>query len=29
MNEELRQHIQKIGVHVIGYRALKELMPVA
>jgi len=27
MNEELRQHIQKIGVHVIGYRALKELMP--
>ncbi len=29
MNEELRKHIQKIGVHVIGYRALKELMPVA
>jgi predicted glycoside hydrolase/deacetylase ChbG (UPF0249 family) len=29
MNEELRQHIQKIGVHVIGYRALKEFMPVA
>lgn len=29
MNEELRQHIQKIGLHVIGYRALKELMPVA
>jgi predicted glycoside hydrolase/deacetylase ChbG (UPF0249 family) len=29
MNEELRQHIRKIGVHVIGYRALKELMPVA
>jgi hypothetical protein len=27
MNEELRQHIKKIGVHVIGYRALKELMP--
>ncbi|MBE3066898.1 MAG: hypothetical protein IMZ73_05635, partial [Chloroflexi bacterium] len=29
MNEKLRQHIQKIGVHIIGYRALKELMPVA
>ena len=29
MNEELRQHIQKIGVQVIGYRALKEFMPVA
>jgi hypothetical protein len=27
MNEELRQHIQKIGVHVIGYRALMNLMP--
>ena len=27
INEELRRHIQKIGVHVIGYRALKELMP--
>lgn len=27
MNEELRRHIKKIGVHVIGYRALKELMP--
>jgi predicted glycoside hydrolase/deacetylase ChbG (UPF0249 family) len=26
-NEELRKHIQKIGLHVIGYRALKELMP--
>jgi predicted glycoside hydrolase/deacetylase ChbG (UPF0249 family) len=25
--EELRKHIQKIGLHVIGYRALKELMP--
>jgi hypothetical protein len=28
MNEEIRKHIQKIGLHVIGYRALKELMPV-
>jgi len=27
MNEELRRHIQATGVHVIGYRALKELMP--
>lgn len=27
MNEELRQHIQATGVHVIGYRALKEFMP--
>lgn len=27
MNEELLRHILKIGVHVIGYRALKELMP--
>jgi len=27
MDEELRRHIQKLGVHVIGYRALKELMP--
>jgi predicted glycoside hydrolase/deacetylase ChbG (UPF0249 family) len=25
MNEDLRKHIQQIGVHVIGYRALKEL----
>ncbi len=29
MNEDLRRHIQAIGVHVIGYRALKELMPAA
>ena len=29
INEDLRQHIQKIGVHVIGYQALKELMPAA
>ena len=29
MKEDLRKHIQKIGVHVIGYRALKELMPAA
>ena len=29
MNDELRQHIRKSGVHIIGYRALKELMPVA
>jgi chitin disaccharide deacetylase len=29
MNEELRRHIQKIGLHVIGYRALKELLPAA
>lgn len=27
MKDELRQHIRKIGVHVIGYRALKEFMP--
>ena len=27
MDEELRRHIQKLGVHVIGYRVLKELMP--
>jgi hypothetical protein len=26
MNEDLRKHIQKIGVHVIGYRALKEIL---
>jgi len=29
MNEDLRRHVQKAGVHVIGYRALKELMPAA
>jgi predicted glycoside hydrolase/deacetylase ChbG (UPF0249 family) len=29
MNEELRKHIQKIGLHVIGYRALVDLMPTA
>ena len=29
INEDLRQHIQKIGVHLIGYPALKELMPAA
>jgi predicted glycoside hydrolase/deacetylase ChbG (UPF0249 family) len=29
MNDELRQHIKKVGVHVIGYRALKELMTVS
>jgi predicted glycoside hydrolase/deacetylase ChbG (UPF0249 family) len=29
MNEDLRRHIRAIGVHVIGYGALKELMPVA
>jgi predicted glycoside hydrolase/deacetylase ChbG (UPF0249 family) len=29
MQDDLRQHIQKIGVHVIGYRALKELLPAA
>lgn len=29
MNDELRRHIQNIGLHVIGYRALKELMPAA
>jgi predicted glycoside hydrolase/deacetylase ChbG (UPF0249 family) len=27
MNEELRRYIQAIGVHIIGYRALKDLMP--
>ena len=27
MNDEIRQHIQKIGVQVIGYKALKELLP--
>jgi chitin disaccharide deacetylase len=29
MNDELRKHIQKIGLHVIGYRALVDLMPTA
>ncbi len=29
MNEELGQHIKKTGVHVIGYRTLKELMTVS
>jgi predicted glycoside hydrolase/deacetylase ChbG (UPF0249 family) len=29
LNEELGQHIRRMGVHVIGYRALKELMPIA
>ena len=27
--EELRKHIQNIGLHVIGYRALQDLMPSA
>ncbi len=27
MQDELRQHIQKIGVKVIGYHSLKDLMP--
>ena len=27
LNEELRQHIRQLGLQVIGYRALKELMP--
>jgi len=27
MNEELRKHIKQIGLHVIGYRDLKKLMP--
>ena len=26
-SEELRDHIQQSGIHVIGYRTLKELMP--
>jgi len=26
MNEELRRHIEKTGVHIIGYRAIKNLM---
>jgi predicted glycoside hydrolase/deacetylase ChbG (UPF0249 family) len=29
MNEELRKHIQAIGLHVIGYRTLQDLMPAA
>jgi predicted glycoside hydrolase/deacetylase ChbG (UPF0249 family) len=29
MNEELRKHIQQIGLHIIGYRDLKKLMPVS
>jgi chitin disaccharide deacetylase len=28
-SEELRKHIQNIGLHVIGYRAIKDLMPSA
>jgi predicted glycoside hydrolase/deacetylase ChbG (UPF0249 family) len=27
MKDELRQHIQRVGVHVIGYQALKEFLP--
>jgi hypothetical protein len=27
LREDLRDHIRSIGVHVIGYRALQELMP--
>jgi predicted glycoside hydrolase/deacetylase ChbG (UPF0249 family) len=27
LNDELRQHIRKLGLHGIGYRALKALMP--
>jgi hypothetical protein len=27
MDDEIRRHIQAIGVHTIGYRALKDLMP--
>jgi predicted glycoside hydrolase/deacetylase ChbG (UPF0249 family) len=26
MREELRQHIQKLGLHVIGYRAIQKIM---
>jgi hypothetical protein len=26
MSDEIRKHIQKIGLHVIGYRALAELI---
>jgi hypothetical protein len=29
MNEDIRKHIQKSGLHVIGYKALKALMPVS
>ena len=29
MNEDMRRHIKKIGVQVIGYRALKDLMVAA
>jgi hypothetical protein len=29
MNEDLQKHIKKIGLHVIGYRDLKRLMPKA
>jgi predicted glycoside hydrolase/deacetylase ChbG (UPF0249 family) len=29
MNEQIRKHITKIGLHVIGYRVLKDLMPVS
>jgi hypothetical protein len=27
LNEELRDHLHKEGIHIIGYRALQELMP--
>jgi hypothetical protein len=27
MSQEMADHIREIGVHIIGYRALKELMP--
>jgi hypothetical protein len=27
LQDEIRQHLRKIGVQVIGYQALKELMP--
>ena len=29
MSEELRAHVRDIGIQVIGYRALQELMPAA
>ena len=29
MNDDMRQYIQNIGVQVIGYRALKELLSAA
>ena len=29
MREDLRQHIHQVGVHVIGYQALKEFLPQA